>query len=100
MKQPGFASLEFQNKKRKTRREAFLERMDALIPWERLEERIRPQCPKAGRGRRPYDLSVMLRTHWVQLFYNLSDPGMEDLLYEAESVRRFVGLGLTGPLPD
>ena len=42
----------------------------------------------------------MLRIHWVQLFYNLSDPGMEDMLYEVESVRRFVGLRLSGPLPD
>ena len=42
----------------------------------------------------------MLRVHCVQLFYNLSDPGMEDLLYEVESVRRFAGLRLTGPLPD
>ena len=42
----------------------------------------------------------MLRVHCVQLFYNLSDPGMEDLLYEVESVRLFVGLRLSGPLPD
>ena len=41
----------------------------------------------------------MLRIHCVQLFYNLSDPGMEDMLYEAESVRRFVGLKRSGPLP-
>ena len=61
----------------------FLERMYGLIPWQRLEERIRQYYPKAGRGRQPYDLSVMLRVHCVQLFYNLSDPGMEDLLYEA-----------------
>ena len=100
MDQPTFGDLEFQNKKRKTRRELFLERMDGLIPWQRLEERIRPYYPKAGRGRRPYNLSVMLRVHVVQLCYNLSDPGMEDLLYEAESVRRFAGLRLTEPLPD
>ena len=100
MDQPTFAELEYQNKKRKTRRELFLERMDGLIPWERLEERIRPYYPKAGRGRRPYDLSVMLRVHVVQLCYSLSDPGMEDLLYEAESVRRFAGLTLRNPLPD
>ena len=43
---------------------------------------------------------TMLRVHCVQLFYNLSDPGMEDLLYEVESVRRFAGLRLTGSLPD
>ena len=100
MDQPTFADLEYQGKKRKTRRELFLERMDGLIPWQRLEERIRPFYPKAGNGRRPYPLSVMLRVHCVQLFYNLSDPGMEDLLYEAESVRRFVGLKLSGALPD
>ncbi len=98
--QPTFADLDYQNKKRKTHREAFLERMDGLIPWERLEERIRPYYPKAGGGRRPYELSVMLRVHCVQLFYNLSDTGMEDLLYEAESVRRFVGLRLSEALPD
>jgi len=74
--------------------------MDGLIPWERLEARVEPFYPKAGRGRRPYPLRVMLRVHCVQLFYNLSDPGMEDLLYESESVRRFVGLRLLGALPD
>ena len=63
-------------------------------------ERIRPHCPKAGNGRRPYPLSAMLRVHCVQLFYNLSDPDMEDLLYEAESVRRFAGLSLSEALPD
>ena len=100
MNQPTFADLEYDGKKRKTRREIFLERMDGLVPWEKLEERIRPYYPKAGRGRRPYELPAMLRIHCVQLFYNLSDPGMEDMLYEVESVRRFAGLRLSGPLPD
>ena len=100
MEQSTFAELEHDEKKRRTRREVFLEKMDALIPWGRLEARIEPFYPKAGRGRRPYPLSVMLRVHCVQLFYNLSDPGMEDLLYEVESVRRFVGLRLSGALPD
>ena len=100
MSQSTFADLEYEGKKRKTRRERFLERMEGLIPWEELEERIRPFYPKAGRGQRPYELSTMLRVHCVQLFYNLSDPGMEDMLYEVESVRRFTGLRLSGPLPD
>ena len=77
MDQPTFADLEFQGKKRKTRRELFLERMDGLVPWQRLEERIKPVYLKAGKGRRPYPLAVMLRIHCVQLFCNLSDPGME-----------------------
>ena len=100
MDQPTFADLEYQGKKRKTRRELFLQRMDGLIPWQRLEQRIRPVYAKPGKGRRPYPLPVMLRIHRVQLFYNLSAPGMEDLLYEAESVRRFVGLSLSEALPD
>ncbi len=75
MDQPTFADLEFQGKKRRTRRELFLERMDGLVPWQRLKERIRPFYPKAGKGRRPYPLAVMLRIHCVQLFYNISDPG-------------------------
>ncbi|MBT5155080.1 MAG: IS5 family transposase [Gammaproteobacteria bacterium] len=101
MDQKSFSDLEYDHKKRKTRREKFLERMDSLIPWKRLEKRIRKHYPKSGgRGRPAYDLSVMLRIHCVQLFYNLSDPAMEDMLYEIESVRRFVGLKLSGPLPD
>ena len=100
--QATFAELEYGAKKKTTRRERFLGRMDGLIPWGELEEAIRPHYPKtrsAGRGRRPYPLSAMLRVHCVQLFYNLSDPGMEDMLYEVESVRRFAGLKLAA-LPD
>ncbi|WP_236619746.1 transposase [Candidatus Synechococcus spongiarum] len=50
-------------------------------------ERIRPYYPTGGKGRVPYPLERLLRVHCVQLFYNLSDPGMEDMLYEVESVR-------------
>ena len=74
-------------------------RRDGLVPWKELEKAIRPHYPKAGRGRRPYPLSAMLRVHCVQLFHNLSDPAMEDMLYEVESVRRFAGLKLSA-LPD
>jgi hypothetical protein len=70
MRQPTFGDPEYEGKKLKTRREIFLERMDGLIPWSMLEERIRPYYPKAGRGRRSYELSPMLRIHCVQLFYN------------------------------
>ena len=68
-----FAELEYDSKKRRTRREIFLEKMEGLIPWQQLEDRIEPFYAKAGRGRRPYPLGVMLRAHCVQLFYNLSD---------------------------
>ena len=79
-----------------------------MIPRRQLEERIRPVYPKAKKGRQPYPLVVMLRVHCVQAFYNLSDPGMEDLLgacpepgrREADPGRRFVGLSLSEPMPD
>ena len=100
MKQATFTELEHDAKRRRTRREVFLEKMDGLVPWGDLEARVEPFYPKAGRGRRPYPLGTMLRVHCVQLWYNLSDRLMEDMLYEAESVRRFAGLRLTGPLPD
>ena len=72
--QPTFADLDYQAKKRKTRREEFLERMDSLIPWQKLEGRIRPHYFRGQWGRRPYPLPVMLRVHIVQLCYNLSGP--------------------------
>ena len=68
MEQATFSELEHDSKKRRTRRELFLARMEELIPWERLEARIEPFYPKAGRGRRPYPLGTMLRVHCVQLF--------------------------------
>ena len=97
--QKTFADLEYDHKKRKTRREQFLERMDALIPWRALESEIAPFYPNSGKGRQPYPLRVMLRVHCVQLFYNLSDPAMEEMLYEIESVRRFTGVRLE-KVPD
>jgi len=101
MSQLTFAEAEYEHKKRKTRRELFLERMEALIPWQRLEKKIVRYYAKAGpQGGRPaYPLATMLRVHCLQLFYNLSDPGLEDTLYEVESMRRFAGLKLDR-IPD
>lgn len=100
MDQLSFSEAEYNVKKRKTRREVFLEQMDTLIPWKPLETKVRRHYPKDGKGRKPYPLSVMLRIHCLQLFYNLSDPAMEDALYEIESMRRFAGLSLTRAIPD
>lgn len=94
MSQLSFSDAEVQIKKKKTRREKFLEEMDQLLPWKQLEKSIRKYYPRAERGRKPYPLSVMLRIHCMQLFYNLSDPGMEDALYEVECMRRFAGIDI------
>jgi len=95
-----FADGEFNQKRRRTRKEIFLGRMDKLIPWKRIESIIEPHYPKAGNGRRPYPLSTMLRIHCVQQWYSLSDPAMEDALYEIASIRLFAGLSLDKPIPD
>ena len=73
--------------------------MEVLIRWEKLLEKIRPYYPSAGKGRVPYPPEQMLRVHCVQLFYKVSDLGMEDMLYEVESVRRFTGIRLE-KVPD
>jgi IS5 family transposase len=98
--QRSFADVEYDGQPRQTRRERFLRRMEALMPWARLEARIRPVYPTGERGRPPYPLALLLRIHCVQLFYNLSDPAMEDALYDSVAVQRFVGLTARGPRPD
>ncbi|WP_444917481.1 IS5 family transposase [Microbulbifer sp. JMSA003] len=100
MHQVTFAEAEYKLKHRITRREKFLSQMETLIPWQRLEAQITPCYPQGKLGRQPYPLSVMLRIHCMQLFYNLSDPAMEDALYEIESMRSFAGLTLSNPIPD
>ena len=98
--QLSFADSEFNNKRRQTRKEKFLGRMEKLIPWQRLESVIEPHYPKAGNGRKPYPLPTMLRIHCMQQWYSMSDPAMEDALYEIASMRLFAGLSLDRAIPD
>ena len=98
--QRSFADVEYDGQPRQTRRAQFLQRMDGLMPWRRLEQRIRPVDPTGEHGRPPYPLAMMLRVHCVQLFYNLCDPAMEDALYDSVAVQRFVGLTARDPRPD
>ena len=101
MKQTTFASMVYENKKKETRRERFLQGMDLVIPWDRLVSLIEPHYPKAGNGRPPMPLEKMLRVYFMQQWYNLSDPGMEDALYDIESMRRFANIELgEDPVPD
>jgi IS5 family transposase len=94
MKKVSFASLAYDSKKKKTRREKFLEEMGEVIPWGKIIDVIRPHYPKAGNGRQPMGLEMMLRIYFMQQWYGLSDPAMEDSLYDIESMRRFAGIDL------
>lgn len=93
MKQATYASLSFNAKKKQTRREVFLAEMEQVIPWAMLEAIIEPHYPKSGRrGRPPMPLDTMLRIHFMQQWYALSDPGMEDALYEIEGNQYYFGM--------
>ncbi len=101
MKRASFATLAYESKKKKTRREKFLEEMEQAIPWEELLQVISQYYPKAGNGRQPMPLSRMLRIYFMQQWYGLSDPGMEDALYDIESMRRFADIDLeVNVVPD
>ncbi len=100
MSQLTFAEAEYAIKKRKTRREKFFEQLDVLIPWDKLEQQLAKRYSKGKTGRPPYALSSMLRVHVMQIVYNLSDPEMEDFLYEVESMRNFAKLRLSTGIPD
>ena len=95
-----FADSEFSSKRRQTRKELFLSRMDNQLPWPQLLEVIDPFYPKAGNGRRPYALETMFRIHCMQQWYNLGDEAMEDALYEIASMRQFAQLSLDKAIPD
>ena len=88
------AQTSFEKYGRKSRREEFLNVMEVVVPWRELEALIEPFYPKAGNGRRPVGVERMLRIYFLQQWFNLSDPGAEDALYESPVLRRFAGVDL------
>ena len=75
--------------------------MERVVPWKELYALIEPFYPKPGKGRPPVGLERMLRIHFLQSWFNLSDPATEEALYDMESMRRFVGIDLGNePVPD
>ncbi len=100
MSQMSFSDAEYAGKRKKTRREVFLDEMEQVVPWKVMLGLIAPHYPVAGRGRRPYPLESMLRVHLMQNWFALSDPAMEEALYEIASLRAFARLSLSEPIPD
>ena len=99
MDQLSFGDAEYARKRKRTRREEFLGEMDQVVPWSTLESLIEPHYPKAGNGRRPYPLATMLRIHLMQNWFGLSDPAMEEALYEITPLRQFARLRMAA-IPD
>jgi len=101
MKQTTFASAAWDKKGKVTRRERFLGEMDRVVPWGAILALIEPHYPKAGNGTQPLPMERMLRIYFMQQWFNLSDPAMEDALYDSESMRRFAGVELVeDAIPD
>ena len=101
--QPSFSSLDFAFKKKRTKRDVFLAEMAAVVPCAKLEALIEPPYPRLGAqgGRRPFPLSTMVRIYCLQQWYNLSDPGAEETLYDIQPIRAFAGLELgRDAIPD
>ena len=102
MRQQTLADEGFERFRKPTRREQFLNEMDQIVPWRELCDVIEPFYPKPkGAGRPPVGLERMLRIHFLQHWFNLSDPAVEEALYDSRAMRRFVGIDLgREPAPD
>lgn len=100
MHQPTFGDLEYQHKRKRTRRDVFLSEMDQVLPWKALLDLIGPTYPKGAKGRPPSPLETMLRIHFLQQWYTLADLAMEEALYESAPLRQFAKLSLSDRLPD
>src|SRR6266702_1531793 len=102
MKQRTLAMMTgFEQYTRKTRRAIFLEEMEQVVPWGELCALVAPHYPKPGKGRRPVGVERMLRIYFLQQWFNLSDPAVEEALYDSAVMRQFVGIDLgCEPVPD
>ena len=92
--QMSFGDLESQGQRKKTRREAFLERMDAIVPWDRWAALIEPVYHSAERGRHVRGAETMLRMYLLQVMFGLSDEGTEDAVLDSRAMQRFMHLDL------
>ena len=92
MGQMTFSDYEYSNRKRITKREEFLDIMDEIIPWDEWVEFVKPYYPSGKRGRPTKGIEKMLRMYLLQVWFNLSDEGVEDAIYDSYAFRKFMGI--------
>ncbi|MBQ6019350.1 MAG: transposase [Clostridia bacterium] len=90
--QQSFADLEYEMRKKKTKREKFLDTMDGLVPWEECVALAKPHCPEGRRGRPARDPEMMLRMYLLRRWFHLSDTAAEDAAYDSFAFRKFLRL--------
>ncbi len=101
MKQMTFATSGFERYAKTTRRATFLAEMNKVVPWRLLCRLVEPHYPKPGNGRPPIGVERMLRIYFLQHWFNLADPAVEEALYDSLAMRGFVGIDLgREPVPD
>ena len=103
MKQMSLGESGFERKTKRTRKREFLDEMNLVVPWAELVSLISPHAPAVGTkgGRPPFAVQTMLRIHFLQQWFNLSDPAMEEALYDTPMFREFAGLDVgEDNLPD
>ncbi len=93
--QPSFTDVEYGQRRRVTRREKFLTMMDEVIPWQEWVELVRPVYYDKRRGRPPVPIETMLRMYLLQVWFNLSDEGIEDQVNDSYAMRQFMRLDFT-----
>ena len=101
MKQQNFTDIEYSMRKRKTKREEFLEIMDAITPWDEIVAMIEPYYYKNHLGRRPRGIETMFRMYLLAAWFNLADEAVEDAIYDSYAMRKFMKLDYTNEsVPD
>ena len=101
MKQMSLATTGFELVHKRTRKREFLDEMELVVPWVELIELIEPHAPKGKNGRPPFAVSTMLRIHFMQQWFGLSDPAMEESLHDIPLHREFAKLDAgVSRLPD
>lgn len=94
------ASLGLKLTAKQTHKQVFLDQMDQVVPWAALVELIAPYYPEGRTGRPPFALETMLRIHFLQLWFTLSDPAMEEAFFDTPLYREFAQLQELSRLPD
>ena len=99
--QPSFTDVEYSRRRRVTKRQEFLARMDQVIPWDEWVALVEPHYFNKKRGRRPVPIETMLRMYLLQVWFNLSDEAVEDAVNDSYAMRSFMRLDFgVRPVPD
>ncbi len=100
--QLNFSDLEYENRRRTARREAFLKKMDEILPWDKWCEMLAPHYPDGKKGRKPHPLDHMLKMYLIRTWFGLSDTAAEEAIYDSYAMKSFLNLDFssTEQVPD